>query len=74
MIRGLIGVAALAVCVAAGWISPDALVCYADEREASQEADAAIVIPEHAHVTILEDHAGEWYLSASAYLSKVGTA
>lgn len=66
--------AALTVCVAAGWISPDELVYFGEEHEPSQEPEAAIVIPEHAHVTILEDHAGEWYLSASAYLSKVGTA
>ena len=66
--------AALTVCVAAGWISADELVYFGEEHEPSQEPEAAIVIPEHAHVTILEDHAGEWYLSASAYLSRVGTA
>lgn len=70
----MLGVAALAVCVAAGWILPGELVCYVEEHEPSQEPEAAIVIPEHAHVTLLEDHTGEWYLSASAYLSKVGTA
>lgn len=66
--------AALTVCVAAGWLCPDEFACYAAEHAASQEPEPVIVIPEHAHVTILEDQTGDWYLSASAYLSKVGTA
>ena len=76
MFETLKGFTALVICLSAGWLEvrDDEEPGHVESDIQSEAESDFIVIPEHAHVTVIEEMSGDWYLSSSAYLSRAGTA